>query len=60
MDELSRIQMEQMTKDKDNQIKNITEKYETTVSKLKTEVGDGGQQIQIIRAEKVNIIYYLL
>ena len=33
-------EMEQMKEEKDDEIKNITEKYETTVSKLKNELDD--------------------
>ena len=55
MDALLRTEMEQMKEEKDNEIKNITEKYETTVSKLKTELNDGNLQIQSFRAEKVNV-----
>ena len=47
--------MEQMKEEKDNEIRNITEKYETAVMKLKTELSDGSKQIQILTAEKVNV-----
>ena len=47
--------MEQTKEEKDNEFKNITEKYDTTVSKLKTELNDGSQQIQSLRAEKVKV-----
>ena len=44
-----------MKEEKDNEIRNITERYETAVMKLKTELRDGSKQIQILRAEKVNV-----
>ena len=55
MDGLLRKEMQQMKKEKDNEIRNITEKYETAVMKLKTELNDGNLQIQSLRAEKVNV-----
>ena len=55
MDALLRKEMQQMKKEKDNEIRNITEKYETAVMKLKTELSDGSEQIQNLIAEKVNV-----
>ena len=55
MNTLPRAEMEQMKEQKDNEIRNITEKYETAVMKLKTELSDGSKQIQNLRAEKVNV-----
>ena len=55
MNALHRTQMKQMKEEKDNEIRNITEKYEKAVMKLKTELSDGSKQIQILRAEKVNV-----
>ena len=49
--------MEQTIEGKDNEIRNITEKYETTINKLKADLIDGSQQIQILRAEKVNVYF---
>ena len=49
--------MKQITKDKDNGIKNITENHEVTIKKLNTELNDGIQQIQILTTEKVNVCF---
>ena len=49
--------MEQTIEGKDNEIRNITVKYETTINKLKADLIDGSQQIQILRAEKVNVYF---
>ena len=53
-DALLRKEMEQLKEEKDNEIRNITAKYETTVTKLKAKLSDGSLQIQTLRAEKVN------
>ena len=47
--------MKQIKEEKDNEIRNITGMYETTVNSLKTEVNNGCQQIQSLKAEKVNV-----
>ena len=49
--------MEQTIEGKDNEIRNITVKYETTINKLKADLIDGSQQIQILRAGKVNVYF---
>ena len=49
--------MEQMKEEKDNEIMNITEKYQTKIRTLKTELNDGSQQIESLRAEKVNVYF---
>ena len=46
--------MEQIKEEKDNEIRNITAKYETTVMKLKAKLIDKSKQIQTLRVEKVN------
>ena len=48
-----------MKEEKDNEIKNITEKYETAVKKLGAELNDGSQQIQILMDEKVKFTFYI-
>ena len=47
-------------KEKENEIENITGKYETTVRKLKTELDERCQEIQSLRAEKVKFYLYIL
>ena len=46
-----------MIEGKDNEIRNITEKYETTINKLKADLIDGSQRIQILRTENVNVYF---
>ena len=56
MDALPRIEMEQIKEEKDNDVKNNnTQKYETTVSKLDTDINDGNLPVQGLSAEKVNV-----
>ena len=59
IDALLRQKIKQMKEEKDNEIKNITEKYETAVKKLSTELNDGSQQIQTLMDEKVNFTFYI-
>ena len=47
--------MKQIKEEKDNEIRNITEMYGTTVNSLKTELNNGSQQVQSLKAEKVNV-----
>ena len=55
MDALLRKEMKQIKEEKDNKIRNITEKYETTTRTLRTELKDSSQQIESLKAQKVNI-----
>ena len=51
------LDLKLINEEKDNEIKNITEKYETTIKKLRTELDDSSQQIQILMDEKVNLTF---
>ena len=44
-----------MKEERDNDIQDITEMYETKVRTLKTELDDGSQQLQTLMDEKVNL-----
>ena len=55
MDALLRKEMKQIKEEKDNKIRNITEKYETTTRTLRTELKDSSQQIESLKAQKVNM-----
>ena len=49
-----------MKEERDSDIQSITEMYETKVRTLKTELGDGSQQLLTLKDEKVkfNILHY--
>ena len=59
IDALLRQKIKQMKEEKDDEIKNITEKYETAVKKLSTELNDASQQIQTLMDEKVKFTFYI-